>query len=204
MKHTKSDSKTANQYRLMHLDTVFINLIISKLANSPTSSAEASYNAVLVNRYADVFEKLKGLEPCSMAALVKACRESVTVTVNMLSLRQQLEALKLAEQRYSDQLKQTKWLVLNKASNQQILEICSSVSAEELKKIRAEMGFPVTKGRKKMPCDDIRLEIASKWWELGNLCLFERYEAILEHFPEYELGQLYTIVNDKRWTIDQD
>lgn len=184
-------------YRLFGLEATTVQLALSRLASAPNSPEEASYNALTLGEFGHVFESIRQLSPEQLAELSVHCIDFVNMTINLDGLQSSISSLQYQEKRYRSQLSDTEWLIRNKASNQQILSLCSLINIEDIKRLRLNLSMPVSKGRKRMPDFGIRLAIGTDWQAIIADNDLERYKILLKHYPDFELGQLYTIVNEQ-------
>lgn len=184
-------------YRLFGLETATVQLALSRLASAPNSPEEASYNALTLSEFSYVFGSIRQLSPEQLAELAAHCVDLVNMTVNLSNLQSSISSLQYQEKRYRTQLADTEWLIRHKASNQQILSLCSLIDIEDIKRLRLNLSMPVGKGRKRMPDFGTRLAIGTDWQNIVADNDLERYKMLLKHYPDFELGQLYTIVNEQ-------
>ncbi|WP_274572458.1 hypothetical protein [Neisseria leonii] len=191
------DKPLTPMYRLFRLEAATVQLALSNLACAPNSPEEASYNALVLGKFSRVFESIRQLSPEQLAELSAHCAGCVHITIDLNGLQSSVSSLQYQEKRYRTQLADTEWLIRHQASNQQILSLCSLIDIEDIKRLRLALSMPVGKGRKRMPDFGIRLAIGTDWQNIAADNDLERYKILLQHYPDFELGQLYTIVNEQ-------
>lgn len=186
-------------YRLFDLPPTLMLLIISRLATAPNSKAEASYNAMTLNRFSDVFDDLRYCEPAILTKLSEQADEWAVISIDMGKLHQLLLSLSYVGDRHEEQLSQAKWLITNKASNQLIMDICTLISPDDIKRIRLQTNEPSGKGRLVLPPLEERLTILQDWEKLSaEKDLFHKYRKLSLLYPHLGLGQLHSIIKNGR------
>lgn len=181
-------------YRLFDLPPSLMLLILSRLATSPNSKSESSYNAITLNRFGDVFEELRYCEPAVLTKLSESADEWAIVSIDMARLHQLLSSLSHAGDRHEQQLSQARWLIQNKATNQQILDICTLITPDEIRSIRFKANVPSIKGRLILPPLEERLTILQDWKQINEKDLFKKYRALSLMYPHLGLGQLHAVI----------
>lgn len=184
-------------YRLLALNKGTLQLILNQLATAPNSASESLHNTVILKEFIEIFSKLQTLNFQQITQLVESSDDLINVQINLSVLQERIDEMQTNNERYQEQLTQAKWLIEHKASNQQIISLCSMINQNEIKQLRYQTESPVHPGRKKLPDLETRLLIVDYWQKLPEKTEFLKYQQLLKHFPEYELGQLYSIVQDK-------
>lgn len=191
----RNSSKKISEYRLDIADTYHLIPILFKLAGAPNTRAEGAYNALLLSNNKDTFEQLRTLDVTELQKLAHASQNCISVLVNVSKLQHNLKKIKSSNQYTQLDKEKMTWLIVNQASNELILQLCSSVSREHIKQFRLTLGVPVSRGRPKMPDINIRSEIVSIWYASADLPdLFTRYQKLCDAYPELGLTQLHAVV----------
>lgn len=197
---TSAANCTANLcYRILNTDAAQVRLVLHKLATAPHSPEDASYNAIVLRESQDVFQALRKLDAAQFDCLSQISMDAVSCTVDMRILAERIHNIEQAAVRHEEQLARARWLIGNKASNQMILQLCTCIHQDEIKKIRIELNMPVVRGRLKMPAMDKRIAVHRAWYESRHETdCYLRYRSLKAQFPEFDLGQLHTIVTDNK------
>lgn len=185
-------------YRLFDLPPPLMLLVVNRLAAAPNSKAEASYNAMTLNRFREVFKDLRYCEPAVLASLSEQADEWASISIDMDKLNQLLVSLTHVGNRHEQQLTQAKWLIQNKATNQQIMDICTLITPDEISRIRWQINVPSNKGRITLPPLEERLTILQDWENSTEKDIFQRYRKLSLLYPHLGLGQLHAVIKNGR------
>lgn len=187
-------------YRILDVDNVHTHLALSKLASAPHSKSEAAYNAIALREYKQTLDKLRQMDAEQLEKLAKQSPGVVTYLIDLDALKRQVRTLEKNVRQRSEELQRVRWLIARKASNQMVVDLCPLVTAEEIRKIRFELGVPVLKGRLKMPPMAMRLRILKSWQTTEpEKNLYLRYQLLADEYPDLNLGQLYTVITDTKY-----
>lgn len=185
----------ATHYKLLSLDDNLKLTILQRLATAPNSRAERAYNALMLGIQKPFFEELAVLDMQLMKQLMPVAGEAITVLVNVSKIQDELIRLKCKRDIYEQDKARLPWLIQNQASNQMILMLCSSIKPEDIKQMRLALKMPVSKGRIKLPCHEVRTEIYADWQNIPDTDCFIKYQKLAALHPEYNLSQLYSVLN---------
>lgn len=187
-------------YRMVSTDNLHTFLALSKLAAAPHSKNEASYNAIALREHKETLAKLRQMDTKQLEKLAKHSIGVVSYLIDLDCLQNNLNVFEKNVQQYEEELQRVRWLVTRKASNQMIVDLCPLVTVEEIKKVRLDLGIPVSRGRLKMPDTDTRLQILKAWQNSqSEKNLYLRYQSLSAEFLNLDLGQLYTVITDDKY-----
>ncbi|KLT72085.1 hypothetical protein PL75_10110 [Neisseria arctica] len=191
--------KMGTVYRLIQGNNHISHVILQRLASAPHSRGEASYNAMTITSQRDTLHELGTLDARMLQKLAETAFDAVTVEVDLIRLKTLIEELKKQVSADKDMQTKIRWLIENDASNQQILVLCPLAEPQDIFDLRIQMGRPVKKGRLKMPPFNVRLEMIDCWNRtLSNLSMYDRFCELKTRFPDYTLGQIYTVITSEK------
>ncbi|ASK28205.1 hypothetical protein BG910_11100 [Neisseria chenwenguii] len=196
--------QVAEQYRIqVHGHTPVHTQILSVLPALlvlPKSRKEAAANAVMLHRYADVFAQIQAMTPDRLMQIARSMSGSVEIRIDLPALRNAVCRAAGDGERCERHRRQAEWLIRYGASNHMILMLCSEVSVEDIRRMRHELGMPVSKGRRSALPMETRLSLLADWQQLQSeeTDTFSCYQKLANLYPEYSLDRLYsTIVSDE-------
>ena len=170
--------------------------VLAMLLNRQKSRADAAVNAVMLHRYADVLAALQSFTPEQLQAVADGLADAVEIRVSLPALAATGAQVANDHNRRQRHLQQCEWLLLHGGSNSMILLLCPTLSPEDVRSMRLRLNKPTCKGRRRaLPLDE-RLSVLSAWDGLGGSDTFARYQQLAGLYPQYEVGQLFSVVNE--------
>lgn len=183
-----------SEYKIYDVCASIETWALSRL--KPNSKEIMLNDHAVANQYKDLVSRMKKLKPDELQRLIRNCSGNVvSISIDLPTLDAKITELTNSVKRNNEQMGQAKWLIQHRASNQQILSVCSLINSEDIRELREALGVPILKGRLPMPSLEDRLAVIALWKTLSEPS-FQRYVKLHEQFPQLSLGQLHTIVTD--------
>lgn len=186
------------KYRLFptHKHSFLCEQLLQLLALSPNSDKECAINAVNINRYQAIIKYLSTLSPSEMKLLSSNAHKIFEIHVDMQQIADVVNANCRHQELHDKHIERCKWLIVNKASNSMILQLCHAIEVHEIKQLRIKMNIAVSKGRyKSLPLDD-KLSVIDKWQKimLTESDEFIGWQKMAKYYQQYDLAQLYSTI----------
>lgn len=183
-----------SEYKIYDVCASIETWALSRL--KPNSKEIMLNDHAVASQYKDLVSRMKKLKPDELQRLIRNCSgNAVSISIDLPTLDAKITELANSVKRNNEQMAQAKWLIQHRASNQQILSLCSLISSEDIRELRETLGVPILKGRLPMPSLEDRLSVIALWKTLTEPS-YQRYVKLHEQFPQLSLGQLHTIVTD--------
>lgn len=179
-----------NGFIALGIDDVLLRAILLEWLSRQAASSEASAAAT---GFANAgFRELRKMTLADMRRVAESASDCVQIVIDPAALAKAIDAA-AADREAADSLD---FLIRNDATRGMIADVLG-IRNERLSDARRRIGMPAgSRGRPKLPPPDVRDAIGRRWSELSGVRDIDRFKALLEEFPQWNLASLAGAVSD--------